>query len=78
MSFKNENLHRCLFLWGALSENKLEPRQCPFNETYNHMKSHRQTMTIWILIVTNNIKLSLLLVEKPQMYSHQGSWNTKD
>ena len=26
MSFENEILRRCLFLWDTLSENKLEPR----------------------------------------------------
>ena len=31
ISYKNEILHRCLFLWDALSE-KLEPRWGPFKQ----------------------------------------------
>ena len=32
MSFKNEILHRHLFSWEALSQNKLEPRWGPFDK----------------------------------------------
>ena len=33
MLLENEILHRCLFLWDALSVYKLEPRKGSFNDT---------------------------------------------
>ena len=33
MLFKNDSLHRWLFLWDLFSENQSEPRDDPFNQS---------------------------------------------
>ena len=60
MTFENGILHKCLFLWFTLFENKLKPREEPFNN-FRELGNFKENKKLKIRpFVKKNLKSNIL------------------